>query len=38
MLNKLVHKENEFIVSVFDVYEADKDTENLVDSLFRIIE
>jgi len=38
MLNKLVHEENEFIVSVFDVYEADKDTENLVDSLFRILE
>jgi hypothetical protein len=37
MLNKLIQEENEFIISAFDVYDADKDTENLVDSLFRIL-
>ena len=38
LLNKLIHEENEFVMSAFDVFEADKDTENLVDSLFRILE
>ncbi len=38
MLNKLVQEENEFILSCFDVFESDKDHDNLIDSLKRIIE
>lgn len=38
LLNKLIHEENEFILSCFDVFESDKDHDNLIDSLNRILE
>jgi hypothetical protein len=38
LLNKLVQEENEFILSCFDVFESDKDHDNLIDSLKRILE
>eukprot|EP00347_Sterkiella_histriomuscorum_P013336 403365107 len=38
LLNKLIHEENEFILSCFDVFESDKDHDNLIDSLHRILE
>ena len=38
LLNKLIQEENEFVLSSFDVFESDKDHENLIDSLTRIIE
>ena len=38
LLNKLVQEENEFILSCFDVFESDKDHDNLIDSLRRILE
>lgn len=38
LLQKLIHDENEFILSTFDVFESDKDHENLIDSLQRIID
>ena len=38
MLTKLIHDENEHILSVFDVYESDNNHENLIDSLQRILE
>lgn len=33
LLQKLIHDENEFMLSAFDVFESDKDHENLIDSL-----
>jgi len=33
MLNKLIQEENEFVLSCFDVFDSDKDYENLIDSL-----
>ena len=38
VLQKLIHDENEFMLSAFDVFESDKDHENLIDSLSRILE
>lgn len=38
LLQKLIHDENEFILSTFDVFDSDQDHENLIDSLMRIIE
>ena len=38
LLNKLISEENEFVLSCFDVFESDKDHDNLIDSLHRIIE
>jgi len=38
LLQKLIHDENEFILSTFDVFESDKDHENLIDSLHRILD
>ncbi|CDW71526.1 UNKNOWN [Stylonychia lemnae] len=38
LLNKLIQEENEFILSCFDVFESDKDHDNLIDSLNRILE
>ena len=38
LLNKLIQEENEFILSCFDVFESDKDHDNLIDSLKRILE
>jgi hypothetical protein len=38
LLNKLVQEENEFVLSCFDVFESDKDHDNLIDSLRRILE
>jgi hypothetical protein len=37
-LNKLIQEENEFILSSFEVFESDKDHENLIDSLTRILD
>ena len=37
LLNKLIQEENEFILSCFDVFDSDKDHENLIDSLQRIL-
>lgn len=33
LLNKLIQEENEFVLSCFDVFDSDKDHENLIDSL-----
>ena len=38
ILNKLVQEENEFILFCFEVFESDKDMDNLVDSLQRILD
>jgi hypothetical protein len=38
LLQKLIHDENEFVLSTFDVFDSDQDHENLIDSLQRIIE
>ncbi len=38
LLQKLIHDENEFMLSTFDVFESDKDHENLIDSLQRILD
>ena len=38
LLQKLIHDENEFILSTFDVFDSDKDHENLIDSLQRIVD
>ena len=38
MLNKLIQEENEHVLSVFDVFDSDKDHENLIDSLKRILD
>lgn len=38
LLNKLIQEENEFILSCFDVFESDKDHDNLIDSLKRILD
>ncbi len=37
LLNKLVQDENEYVLSALDVFESDRDTENLIDSLKIII-
>lgn len=37
LLNKLIQEENEFVLSCFDVFDSDKDHENLIDSLQRIL-
>ena len=33
LLNRLIQEENEFVLSCFDVFDSDKDHENLIDSL-----
>lgn len=38
MLNRLIQEENEFVLSCFDVFDSDKDHENLIDSLQRILD
>ncbi len=38
LLNKLIQEENEFVLSCFDVFDSDKDHENLIDSLQRILD
>ncbi|CAG9321249.1 unnamed protein product [Blepharisma stoltei] len=38
ILNKLITSENEFVFSAFDVFESDRDQEELVDSLMRAIQ
>mmetsp|Transcript_2351 Transcript_2351/g.3551 ORF Transcript_2351/g.3551 Transcript_2351/m.3551 type:complete len:86 (+) Transcript_2351:1380-1637(+) len=38
LLNKLIQEENEFVLSCFDVFDSDKDHDNLIDSLQRILE
>lgn len=38
LLSKLIQEENEFVLSCFDVFDSDKDHENLIDSLKRILE
>jgi hypothetical protein len=38
LLEKLIQEENEFILSIFDVFDSDQDHENLIDSLQRIVE
>lgn len=37
ILNKLIADENEFVFSAFDVFESDRDQEELIDSLIRAI-
>lgn len=37
LLQKLIEDENEFVLSAFDVFESDKDQENLLDTLLRIV-
>ena len=37
VLKKLVGEENEFVFSAYDVYESDKDQNELIDSLIRAI-
>ena len=38
LLNKLIQEENEFVLSCFAVFDSDKDHENLIDSLQRILD
>ena len=38
LLQKLIQDENEFILSTFEVFESDKDHENLIDTLQRILD
>jgi len=38
LLNRLIHEENEFVLSCFEVFDSDKDHENLIDSLQRILD
>jgi hypothetical protein len=38
LLNRLVAEENEFVLSCFEVFDSDKDHENLIDSLQRILD
>lgn len=38
LLNRLINEENEFVLSCFEVFDSDKDHENLIDSLYRIID
>ena len=38
LLNSLIQVENEFVLSCFDVFDSDKDHENLIDSLQRILD
>lgn len=37
MIYRLVRDENEYILAAFDVFKSDKDQENLLDTLQRII-
>jgi len=37
LLQRLIEDENEFVLSAFDVFESDKDQENLLDTLTRIV-
>ena len=37
LLQRLIEDENEFVLSAFDVFESDKDQENLLDTLVRIV-
>lgn len=37
LLNTLIAQENEFVFSAFDVFESDKDQEELLDSLLRAV-
>jgi hypothetical protein len=37
LLNRLINEENEFVLSCFDVFDSDRDYENLIDSLQRIL-
>ena len=37
LLQRLIEDENEFVLSAFDVFESDKDQENLLDTLLRIV-
>eukprot|EP01022_Parablepharisma_sp_SALTPOND_P012051 TRINITY_DN153_c0_g1_i2.p1 TRINITY_DN153_c0_g1~~TRINITY_DN153_c0_g1_i2.p1 ORF type:complete len:790 (-),score=106.37 TRINITY_DN153_c0_g1_i2:12035-14404(-) len=37
ILQRLIEDENEFVISAFDVFESDKDQENLLDTLLRIV-
>lgn len=38
LLQKLITDENEFVLAAFDVFESDRDQENLLDTLLRIVE
>jgi hypothetical protein len=37
ILNRLISEENEFVFSAFDMFQSDRDTEDLLDSLNRVI-
>jgi hypothetical protein len=37
LLTRLINEENEFVLSCFDVFDSDRDYENLIDSLQRIV-
>ncbi len=37
LLQRLIEDENEFVLSAFDVFESDRDQENLLDTLLRIV-
>lgn len=37
LLQKLIEKEDEFVMAAFDLFEADRDQENLLDTLIRIV-
>lgn len=37
LLQKLIQKEDEFVMAAFDLFESDKDQENLLDTLIRIV-
>jgi len=37
LLQKLIEKEDEFVMAAFDLFESDKDQENLLDTLIRIV-
>jgi hypothetical protein len=37
LLNQLILEENEFVLSCFEVFDSDRDYENLIDSLQRIL-
>lgn len=36
ILQRLINKEDEFVMAAFDLFESDKDQENLLDTLIRI--
>ena len=37
LINRLLSEQNEFVLSCIDVYESDRDQENLVENLVRIV-